>query len=212
MIQILIADDHAIVRQGLIQILAEESDMAVFGEAANASETLKNVHEQNWDIVILDITLPDRSGLDVLKELKNIRPGLPVLILSMHPEEQIAVRALKAGAAGYVTKESVPEELVKAIRKVLEGGKYVSPKLAEKLAVDLELKDESKRSLHEILSPREYQVMCMITSGKRIKDIAEELYLSVKTVSTHRTRILEKMKMKNNVELTRYAIKNHIVD
>ncbi len=212
MIRILIADDHAIVRQGLIQILAEESDMAVFGEAANASETLKNVHEQNWDIVILDITLPDRSGLDVLKELKNIRPRLPVLILSMHPEEQFAVRALKAGAAGYVTKESVPEELVKAIRKVLEGGKYVSPKLAEKLAVDLELKDESKRSLHEILSPREYQVMCMITSGKRIKDIAEELYLSVKTVSTHRTRILEKMKMKNNVELTRYVLKNRIVD
>ncbi len=212
MIRILIADDHAIVRQGLIQILAEESDMAVFGEATNASETLKNVHEQNWDIVILDITLPDRSGLDVLKELKNIRPRLPVLILSMHPEEQFAVRALKAGAAGYVTKESVPEELVKAIRKVLEGGKHVSPKLAEKLAVDLELKDESKRSLHEILSPREYQVMCMITSGKRIKDIAEELYLSVKTVSTHRTRILEKMKMKNNVELTRYVLKNRIVD
>ena len=212
MIRILIADDHAIVRQGLIQILAEESDMAVFGEAANASETIKNVHEQNWDIVILDITLPDRSGLDVLKELKNIRPGLPVLILSMHPEEQFAVRALKAGAAGYVTKESVPEELVKAIRKVLEGGKYVSPKLAEKLAVDLELKDESKRSLHEILSPREYQVMCMITSGKRIKDIAEELYLSVKTISTHRTRILEKMKMKNNVELTRYVLKNRIMD
>jgi len=211
MIQILIADDHAIVRQGLIQILAEESDMVVFGEATNASETLKNVHEQNWDIVILDITLPDRSGLDVLKELKNIRPGLPVLILSMHPEEQFAVRALKAGAAGYVTKGSVPEELVKAIRKVLEGGKYVSPKLAEKLAVDLELKDESKRSLHEILSPREYQVMCMITSGKRIKDIAEELYLSVKTISTHRTRILEKMKMKNNVELTRYVLKNRIV-
>jgi len=212
MIRILIADDHAIVRQGLIQILAEESDMAVFGEAANASETIKNIHEQNWDIVILDITLPDRSGLDVLNELKNIRPGLPVLILSMHPEEQFAVRALKAGAAGYVTKESVPEELVKAIRKVLEGGKYVSPKLAEKLAVDLELKDESKRSLLETLSPREYQVMCMIASGKRIKDIAEELGLSVKTVSTHRTRILEKTKMKNNVELTRYAIKNHIVD
>ncbi len=212
MIRILIADDHAIVRQGLIQILAEESDMAVFGEAANASETLKNVHKQDWDIVILDITLPDRSGLDVLKELKNVRPRLPVLILSMHPEEQFAVRALKAGAAGYVTKESVPEELVKAIRKVLEGGKYVSPKLAEKLAVDLELKDESKRSLHEILSPREYQVMCMITSGKRIKDIAEELYLSVKTISTHRTRILEKMKMKNNVELTRYVLKNRIVD
>ena len=212
MIRILIADDHAIVRQGLIQILAEESDMAVFGEAANASETIKNIHEQNWDIVILDITLPDRSGLDVLMELKNIRPRLPVLILSMHPEEQFAVRALKAGAAGYVTKESVPEELVKAIRKVLEGGKYVSPNLAEKLAVDLELKDESKRSLHETLSPREYQVMCMITSGKRIKDIAEELYLSVKTISTHRTRILEKMKMKNNVELTRYVLKNRIVD
>ena len=210
MIKILIADDHAVVRRGLKQILAEEPNMAVFGEACNAQEVLKNVREQNWDIVILDITMPDRSGLEVLKELKNIRPKLPVLILSIHPEEQYAVRVLKAGAAGYMTKESAPEELVKAIRKVLRGGKYISPSLAEKLAFDLET--DSEKPLHETLSDREYQVMCMIASGKTVKEIAKKLYLSVKTISTHRARILGKMKMKTNAELTHYAIKNRLVD
>ncbi|HEY4673195.1 MAG TPA: response regulator transcription factor, partial [Nitrososphaerales archaeon] len=194
MIKILIADDHAVVRRGLKQILAEEPNMAVFGEACNAQEVLKNVREQDWDIVILDITMPDRSGLDVLKELKRERPKLPVLILSIHPEEQYAVRVLKAGAAGYMTKESAPEELVKAIRKVLRGGKYISPSLAEKLAFDLET--DSEKPLHETLSDREYQVMCMIASGKTVKEIAKKLYLSVKTISTHRARILGKMKMK----------------
>jgi len=209
-IKILIADDHAVVRRGLKQILAEEPNMAVFGEACNAQEVLKNVREQNWDIVILDITMPDRSGLEVLKELKNIRPKLPVLILSIHPEEQYAVRVLKAGAAGYMTKESAPEELVKAVRKVIRGSKYISPSLAEKLAFDLET--DSEKPLHETLSDREYQVMCMIASGKTVKEIAKELYLSVKTISAHRARILEKMKMKTNAELTHYAIKNRLVD
>ena len=184
--------------------------MAVFGEACNAQEVLKNVREQNWDIVILDITMPDRSGLDVLKELKRERPKLPVLFLSIHPEDQYAVRVLKAGAAGYMTKESAPEELVKAIRKVLRGGKYISPSLAEKLAFDLET--DSEKPLHETLSDREYQVMCMIASGKTVKEIAKKLYLSVKTISTHRARILGKMKMKTNAELTHYAIKNRLVD
>ena len=210
MIKILIADDHAVVRRGLKQILAEEPNMAVFGEACNAQEVLKNVREQNWDIVILDITMPDRSGLEVLKELKNIRPKLPVLILSIHPEEQYAVRVLKAGAAGYMTKESAPEELVKAVRKVIRGSKYISPSLVEKLAFDLET--DSEKPLHEALSNREYQVMCMIASGKTVKEIAKKLYLSVKTISTHRARILEKMKMKTNAELTHYAIKNRLVD
>jgi DNA-binding NarL/FixJ family response regulator len=210
MIKILIADDHAVVRRGLKQILGEEPDMAVFGEARNAEEVLKNVREQNWDIVILDITMAGRSGLDVLKELKHTRPKLPVLFLSIHPEDQYAVRVLKAGAAGYMTKESAPEELVKAIRKVLRGGKYISPSLAEKLAFDLET--DSEKPLHESLSDREYQVMCMIASGKTVKDIAEALYLSVKTISTYRERILGKMKMKTNAELTHYAIKNRLVD
>lgn len=210
MIKILIADDHAVVRRGLKQILAEEPNMAVFGEACNAQEVLKNVREQNWDIVILDITMPDRSGLEVLKELKNIRPKLPVLILSIHPEEQYAVRVLKAGAAGYMTKESAPEELVKAVRKVIRGSKYISPSLVEKLAFDLET--DSEKPLHETLSDREYQVMCMIASGKTVKEIAKKLYLSVKTISTHRARILGKMKMKTNAELTHYAVKNRLVD
>jgi len=212
MIKILIADDHAVVRRGLKQILTEESDMAVFGEARNAREVLKNVREQDWDIVILDITMPGRSGLDVLKELKRVRPKLPVLVLSMHPEDQYAVRVLKAGAAGYMTKESAPKELVKAVRKVLGGGKYVSPSLAEKLAFDLETETDSEKPLHETLSDREYQVMCMIASGKAVKGIAKELYLSVKTISTYRARILKKMKMKTSAELTHYAIKNRLVD
>lgn len=210
MIKILIADDHAVVRRGLKQILAEEPNMAVFGEACNAQEVLKNVREQDWDIVILDITMPGRSGLDVLKELKHLRPKLPVLILSIHPEDQYAVRVLKAGAAGYMTKESAPEELVKAVRKVIRGSKYISPSLAEKLAFDLET--DSEKPLYETLSDREYQVMCMIASGKTVKEIAKELYLSVKTISTYRARILEKMRMKTNAELIHYAIKNRLVD
>ncbi len=210
MLRILIVDDHPIVRQGLKQILSEESDVKVMGEAQNSHEVLNLVQKQNWDVVILDITMPGRGGLDVLKELKQQRPKLPVLILSMHPEDQYAMRALKAGAAGYLTKESCTEELVKAIRKILNNGKYVSPSLAETLASNLEV--NKSKSPHEELSDREYQVMCMIASGKTISQIAEELSLSVKTIGTYRTRILEKMKMKTNAELTHYTIKNGLVD
>ncbi len=210
MIKILIADDHPIVRQGLKQILSEEPDVAMVGEAQNSQEVLELVRKQDWDIVILDIKMPGRGGLDVLKELKHERPKLPVLILSVYPEDQYAVRALKAHASGYMTKESAPEELVKAIRKIIQGGKYIGPTLAEKLAFDLET--ETEKPLYETLSDRESQVMCMIASGKTISQIAEELSLSVKTIGTYRTRILEKMKMKTNAELTHYAIKNGLVD
>ncbi len=210
MVKILIADDHAVVRQGLRQILAGEPDMITFGEASDAREVLQNVYEQDWDIVILDITMPDRSGLDVLGELKRMRPKLSVLVLSVHPEEQYAIRTLKSGADGYITKRSAPAELVKAVRKVIEGGKYVSPALAEKLAIAL--KTEYEKPLHETLSDREYQVMCMIASGKSIKEIAKELYLNTRTIRTHRARILEKMKMKSNAELIHYALKNRLVD
>lgn len=210
MIKILIVDDHPIVRRGLKQILSEELDMGVFGEAQNSQEVLEHVQKQDWDIVVLDITMPGRGGIDILKELKDERPKLPVLMLSMHPEDQYAVRALKAGASGYITKGNVPEELVKAIRKIVGGGRYVSPTLAEKLAAMLGM--ETENALHDTLSNREYQVMVMIGSGKRINEIAQELSLSVKTIGTYRERILEKMKMKNNAELMHYVIENKLVE
>ena len=210
MLKILIADDHPIVRKGLRQILSEESDIGEVGEAQNSQEVLELVRKKSWDIVVLDITMPGRGGLDVLKELKELHPKLPILILSMHPEDQYAVRALKAGASGYMTKESAQDELVKAIRKILQGGKYVSPSLAEKLAFNLEVRTE--KPPHETLSDREYQVMLMIASGKTVSRIAEELALSAKTIDTYRTRILEKMKMKTNAELMKYAIRNKLVE
>jgi len=210
MIKIIIVDDHPIVRQGLKQILSEEPDMEVFGEAQDPQEVLDLIHKQDWDIVVLDISMPGRGGLDVLKEIKQIRPKLPVLILSVHPEDQYAMRALKAGASGYLTKESAPDALVRAIRKILRGGKYVSSALAEKLAYHLEA--EVERPLHETLSDREYQVMLMIASGKTTNAIAKEMALSVKTVSTYRARILEKMKMKTTADLTYYVIKNNLLD
>ena len=210
MLKILIADDHPIVRQGLKQILSEEFDEVTFGEAKNSQEVLDLVREKSWNMVILDITMPGRGGLDVLNELKGQYPKLPVLVLSMHPEDQYAVRVLKAGASGYLTKGSVQEELIKAIKKILGGGKYVSPALGEKMAFNLETKTE--KPLHEILSDREYQVMIMIASGKTVSGIAEELSLSVKTIDTYRARILEKMKMKTNAELTHYVIKNKLIE
>jgi len=210
MLKILIADDHPIVRQGLKQILSEEFEIEALGEAKNSQEVLDLVRKENWDMAVLDITMPGRGGLDILKELKSQYPKLPVLMLSMHPEDQYAVRVLKAGAAGYLTKESVQGELVKAIKKILGGGKYVSPSLAEKMAFDLETKTE--KPLHETLSDREYQVMLLIGSGKTVSQIAEELSLSVKTIDTYRTRILEKMKMKTNAELMHYVIKNKLVE
>lgn len=210
MIRILITDDHAIVRRGLKHILADEFPGAIFGEAQNAQELLKILRQQDWDVVILDITMPGRSGLDVLKDLKHERPKLPVLMLTVHPEDQYAVRVLKAGADGFMNKESAPEELVKAIRKLREGGRYVSPSLAEKLAFDLQA--ETVGAPHEVLSDREYQVLCLLASGKTVSQAAEELSLSVKTVSTHRTRLLGKMKMKTNAEITHYAIQNRLVE
>jgi two-component system invasion response regulator UvrY len=210
MIKILIADDHAIVREGLKRIVAETADMVVADEAISGHEVLKKVRNNEYDVVILDISMPGRGGVDILKQLKGQKPDLPILILSMHPEEQYAVRVLKAGAAGYLTKESAPDELITAIKRVSRGRKYVSPSLAEKLAFDLER--DTERPYHETLSDREYQVLCMIASGKRVQEIAEELCLSVKTVSTYRSRILEKLKMKNNAELMRYAIKHGLVD
>jgi len=211
MIRVLIADDHAVVRKGLKQILAETTDIVVAGEAHNGQEVLNKVRKSgDWDVVVLDITMPGTSGLDILKEMKNEHPKLPVLVLSIHPEDQYAMRVLKSGASGYMTKESAPEELVKAIRKVATGGKYVTPGMAEKLLFDLG--SDPERPLHENLSDREYQVMCLITSGKTVKEIAKEMSLSIKTISTYRTRILEKMKMKTSAELIHYGIRNKLVD
>ncbi len=210
MIRLLVADDHEIVRRGLRQIVAEAHDLTVAGEAATADEVLVRVGERSWDAVILDLSLPGGNGLDLLAEVKRRRPDLPVLILTVHSEEQYAVRALRAGAAGYLTKESAPEQLVEAVRKVVRGGKYVSPAVAERLAYNLGR--DPDRPPHETLSDREYQVLRMVASGQTVSEIAEALSLSVKTVSTYRTRILEKMGMKTNAELTHYAIKNRLVD
>jgi DNA-binding NarL/FixJ family response regulator len=209
MIRVLVADDHAVVRQGLKLILSEEFDELVLGEAQNGNELIEQIEKDDWQVVVLDITMPGKSGLDVLKEIKRLRPHLPVLILSMHSEDQFALRAFKAGAAGYMTKENVPEELVKAIKKVLSGGKYVSATLAEALVLGLEA--DAERPAHEALSDREYQVLRMIASGKTVKEIAEELALSIKTVSTYRTRVLDKLRMRTNAELTHYAIANKLV-
>lgn len=210
MIKVLIADDHAVVRQGLKQILEETSEMHVAGEAMNGEEVLEQVREQPWDVLVLDMSMPGRGGYDVLKDLKQIQPKLPVLILSIHSEEQYAVRLLQAGASGYLTKESAPEELVQAIHKVVNGGRYISPMLAEKLA--FQLGHESEKPAHESLSDREFQVLRLIAGGKTATQIAEDLALSVKTVSTYRTRILQKMRLKTNAELIRYAIENHLVE
>lgn len=211
MIRILIADDHPLVRAGLRNVLKEESDMSIVAEASDAQELLDLVKRQKTDVVLLDISMPGRSGLDILQELKHDQPKLPVLVFSMHPEDRYALRALRGGAAGYMTKESPPAELVKAIRKVVGGGKYVSPPLAEKLAFGLE-SGTIDRPLHESLSDREFQVMCMIASGKTISDIADELSLSISTVNTYRARILEKMHMNTNSDLTRYSLENRLIE
>jgi two-component system invasion response regulator UvrY len=211
MIKVLIADDHAVVRSGLKQILDEtEGEIRVEGEAVNGREVLEKVQAQDWDVLVLDITMPGRSGLDILKDLRQLKPALPVLILSMHAEEQFATRMLKAGAAGYLNKESAPEELVKAIRKVYSGGKYVSPAHAERMVA--ELNTDTDKQPHELLSDREYEILCLIASGKTPTQIAKELSLSVKTISTYRSRILEKMNFSTNAQLTHYAIKNGLVN
>lgn len=208
--RILIADDHAVFRRGLKETIGEAFPKVTFGEANTAQETLDWVRRHNWEIVILDISMPGKSGLDILDDLRRLRPKLPVLFLSMYPEAQYARRALKAGAAGYLTKESIPEELQTAVRRVLGGGRYVSATLAERLAYDLG--SGAEMPVHELLSDREFQVLRMIASGKTVKDIADEISLSVKTVSTYRTRILEKTGMKTTADLIRYALQSQLVD
>lgn len=208
--KILIADDHAVVRQGLKQILAAEFKRAAFGEAANGQQALERVWKEEWDVVVLDLSMPGRTGLEVLKEIKRSKPLLPVVMLSMHPEDQFAVRLLKAGASGYMTKESAPEELVGAVRKAMAGGRYVSPALAERMASYLV--SDSQTPPHEKLSDREFLVLRLLASGKPVSAIARELSLSVKTISTYRARLLEKMGMSNNAELIHYALRNQLVD
>lgn len=210
MIQVLIADDHAIVRDGLRHILDETSDIRVAGEARSADEAVEKAGQEHFDVMLLDISMPERSGLDILEEVRHLSPTTQVLILTMHPEEQFAVKAIKAGAAGYLTKDSASDELIEAIRKVAEGRRYVSLSVGEQLA--LALTSDVRRPLHERLSEREYQVLCMIGRGNSIKDIAEELQLSAKTVRTYQGRILTKMGMHGNLEIVHYVVKNQLTD
>jgi len=210
MLRILVADDHEVVRKGLVKVLAETLQPIKVDEASNGQEAMSKIWKGGYDLVVLDMKMPGKSGLDVLKEIKQHQPKLPVVILSMHPEEQFAIRAMRAGASGYLTKECAGEELVLAIRKALKGGKYISDSLAQILAGELD--NDSEKPLHEVLSDREYQVMLMIASGKPVGTIAKELCLSVKTISSYRANILLKTRMKNNAEITHYAIQNKLVD
>jgi two-component system invasion response regulator UvrY len=209
-IRVFIADDHAIVREGLKQILAESRDIIVAGEAENGLDAIKLFRKAKCHVMLLDISMPDRSGIEVLKQVKKENPDMAVLMLSMHREDQYAIRSLKAGAAGYLTKQSAPAELVVAIRQVAAGQKYVSAALAQELAN--QLGDDHEAVLHETLSDREYQTLTMIASGKTVSAIAQELSLSVKTISEYRARLLAKMKLKNSAELTHYAIKNQLIE
>ena len=208
--RILIVDDHAIVREGLKQILAEVDDIEVAGEAECSSCALKMTRKQTWDMVLMDISMPDRSGIETLEIMRKEHPGIKVLMLSMHREAQYAVRSLKSGAAGYLNKQSAPDQLVDAIRMVASGKKYISAELAQELAS--EVSGEHVEQPHEALSNREYQTLCMIASGLTVSAIAEKLMLSVKTISMYRARLLTKMHMKNNAELTHYAIKHGLID
>jgi len=207
--KILIVDDHTLIREGLKLIFAENPDIVVGGEADSGQEALKKVSENNYDIVLLDISLPDRNGLEILREIKNRRPDLPVIMLTMYPEEAHAIRALKAGASGYLTKKKASDELLEAVRKVSKGERCISSSLVEKLILITE--NGSEKLPHETLSDREYQVMCMIASGKTLSKIAEDLSLSINTISTFRQRILKKLNMRTNAELTHYAIMNQLV-
>lgn len=210
MIKILIADDHAIVREGLKQIVALEKDLQVTGEAGSSVELFEQLEKQSFDIIILDINMPGRSGLDIMKDLNNRFPHIPVLILSMYSEDQYGFRAIKAGASGYLKKVSAPEELVIAIKKIVGGGKYISPALAENLAKNVSVK--STKPVHENLSNREYEVMCKIASGKSAEEIADELSISINTFYSFRNRILDKMKLKSNVEITHYVLQNKLLE
>ncbi len=209
MVKFLIVDDHPSFRRGVKDILAEGFKGAAVAECGNAQEMLQEIKARKFDLVVMDISMPGRSGPDVLKELKVLNPGLPVLILSMHPEDQYAIRMFKAGASGYLTKSSAPEELVHAAKKVLAGGQYVSATVGEALA--LTVRSGSEKLPHQRLSDREYEVLCLIASGKTVSEIADDVHLSVTTISTYRARILEKMGLKNNAELTRYAIQHGLV-
>ncbi len=210
MIRVMIADDHAIVRQGLKQILSETGDISVTGEAETGFQAVKVIRQQEFDVMLLDISLPDRNGIEILKQIKKDRPNLMVLMLSMHNENEFALRALKAGASGYLNKQSAPAQLVTAIRQVSEGHKYISPALAQELANAWT--SEADRPLHENLSDREFQTLCLIASGKTLSEISIEMCLSPKTVSVYRARMMEKLKISNNSELVRYAIKHKLVD
>jgi two-component system invasion response regulator UvrY len=209
MLRVLIADDHAITREGLKRILTDYPEAVHVGNAANAAQTLSMVRKNDWDLVLLDISLPDKSGLEVLKSIKKDRPALPVLVLSMYPVDQYALRVLKAGGSGYLTKESAPEQLLAAVRKVSEGGRFITPELAEHMAK--ELAGGTLTLPHESLSDREFEVLRLIASGRTPTEIAGHLSLSVKTISTYRTRLLHKMGMRHNAELTHYAISNRLV-
>jgi len=210
MISVLIADDHAILREGLKQILASTPDIVVADEADNGKEIIRKIGERDYDVILLDIAMPGRNGIDICKQLKSIKPHLNVLILSMYPEEQFALRALRAGAAGYLTKKSVSAELITAIRKVSKGERYISSSLAEAMAS--KITDPTSYPRHESLSDREFEIMCMIAKGRTLTEIARELTLSINTVSTHRARILKKMNLKTNAELTYYSFQNRLVD
>jgi DNA-binding NarL/FixJ family response regulator len=209
-IKVLIADDHAVVRRGLRQILCEESDIHVGAEAGTAADTLALALDQRWDVAVIDVNMPGANGLELLSELRRRKPELPVLVLTMYPEEQLGVRAIRAGAAGFLNKESAPEKLVEAVRKVAGGGRFVSATLAEALASVVAASSPGLQ--HERLTDREFEVMRLLASGKTVSQVAHELSLSVKTVSTHRSRILQKMNMRTNAELTVYAVKNGLVE
>jgi DNA-binding NarL/FixJ family response regulator len=210
MIKVLIADDHALIRKGLKQLLDDTDDMRVTGEAENGMQAIRMVDESAYDVVLLDISMPDKHGVDVLKQLKINQPQLPVLMLSMHPEEQYALRSMKAGASGYLNKQSAPLQLVTAIRQVASGKKYISTELAEQLANGLS--QGYQELLHQTLSNREYQTLCLMATGKKLSEMAEIMTLSPKTVSVYRSRLLEKMKLKNNAEAIHYAISNHLIE
>jgi len=210
MIKVFIVDDHEIIREGLKKILKEESDLVVVGEAQNGDEVLQNIKNIDCDIMLLDMNMPGRSGLDLLGDIKNQKPDLHILVLSIHPEDKFALRTLKSGASGYLCKDTALEELVVAIRKVHSKGRYLSTTLAEQLAFDF--MPEKDQAPHEQLSGREQEIMVMLASGKKVKEIAAELQLSISTVFTYRVRIFEKLKIKSNVELTHYAINNKLVE
>ncbi|ALQ51442.1 response regulator [Nitrosomonas ureae] len=210
MISVMIADDHAIVRQGLKQILSETDDIKVTGEAETGFQAIKIARQQDFNVMLLDISLPDRNGIEILKQVKKDRPSLAVLMLSMHNEHEFAVRALKAGASGYLNKQSAPAQLVVAIRQVATGDKYVSPVVAQELANIIN--SDTDKPLYATLSDREYQTLCFIAAGKTLSEISSEMFLSPKTVSVYRARLLEKLKLTNNSEIIRYAIKNKLVD